>query len=162
MTTGLVLREGGARDIVDIMAVMTDAFPAAYGEAWTHAQCLGILDLPRVWVTIARIDDQPAGFALSRTVVDEAELLLLAVCPRFRRRGVGTALIHRTFAVAVASGARLLHLEVREGNLAHQLYNRIGFDEVGRRRDYYRGGGGELFDALSLSVRLTPDPTPNN
>jgi ribosomal-protein-alanine N-acetyltransferase len=162
MTAGLVLREGGARDITDIMTVMAGAFSAAYGEAWTQAQCLGILDLPRVWVTLARIDDQPVGFALSRTVVDEAELLLLAVSPAFRRRGVGTALVHRTLAVAAASGARLLHLEVRDGNFAHQLYNRVGFDEVGRRRDYYRGRGGELFDAISLSVRLSPDPAPNN
>ena len=161
MTDGLELREGGARDIADIMAVMTGAFPAAFGEAWTQSQCLGILDLPRVWVTIARIEDRPAGFALSRIVVDEAELLLLAVCPTFRRRGVGTALVNRTLAVAAVSGARLLHLEVREGNLAHQLYNRIGFDEVGRRRGYYRGNGGELFDALSLSLRLSADPAPD-
>lgn len=161
MTAGLVLHEGGARDIAEIMTVMHDAFCAAFGEAWTSAQCLGVLDLPRVWVTIARIDDQPAGFALSRTVVDEAELLLLAVRPAFRCRGVGTALVHRTMAVAVASGARKLHLEVREGNFAHKMYNGIGFDEVGRRPGYYRGNDGKIFDALSLSVRLSPAPAGN-
>ena len=154
MTAGLMLREGGARDIAEIMTVMTDAFPAAFGEAWTQAQCLGILDLPRVWVTIARLDDLPAGFALCRTVVDEAELLLLAVRPEYRRRGIGTALIRRTCAVAVSTGAQLLHLEVREGNFAHQMYNAAGFDEVGRRRGYYRGGDGQMYDALSLAFRL--------
>jgi ribosomal-protein-alanine N-acetyltransferase len=162
VTAGLLLREGGARDIAEIMTVMTDAFPATFGEAWTRAQCLGILDLPRVWVTIARIDDEPAGFALSRTVVDEAELLLLAVRPALRRRGVGTALVRRTQAVAIASGARLLHLEVREGNFAHNMYNRHGFCEVGRRRGYYRGSDGELFDALSLSVRLVEEQASND
>jgi ribosomal-protein-alanine N-acetyltransferase len=161
MSAGLVLREGGARDIAEIMAVMTDAFPVAFGEAWTQGQCLGILDLPRVWITLARVDDQPAGFALCRTVVDETELLLLAVRPEFRRRGIGKALIKRTCDVAISSGARMLHLEVREGNFAHHMYNAAGFCEVGRRRGYYRGGDGQLYDALSLAFRLPTAPPTN-
>jgi ribosomal-protein-alanine N-acetyltransferase len=153
----LVLREGGAPDIADVMAIMNDAFPPDFGEAWTQAQCLGVLDLPRVWVTIARFGARPAGFALSRVVVDEAELLLLAVRPECRRKRVGAELVRHTKTVARASGARLLHLEVRDGNSAQSMYNRAGFAEVGRRRAYYRGVGGQLFDALSLSVRLVPD-----
>lgn len=162
MTEALALREGGAPDIAEIMTIMADAFCPAFGEAWTRDQCLGVLGLPRVWVSIARVDDQPAGFALSRTVVDEAELLLLAVRPQYRRAGVGTALVHRTMAVAIATGALKLHLEVREGNLAHQLYNRVGFREVGRRRGYYRGVDGKMFDALSLSVQLRSGPGTND
>jgi ribosomal-protein-alanine N-acetyltransferase len=162
MTDALALREGGAPDIAEIMTIMVDAFCAAFGEAWTRDQCLGVLGLPRVWATIARVDDQPAGFALSRTVVDEAELLLLAVRPQYRRAGIGTALVHRTMAVAIASGARKLHLEMREGNFAHQLYNRAGFGEVGRRRGYYRGADGKMFDALSLSVKLGSDASDND
>jgi ribosomal-protein-alanine N-acetyltransferase len=161
MTGKLVLREGGARDIADMMTVMSDAFLPAFGEAWTRGQCLGILDLPRVWLTLASMDDQPAGFALARTVVDESELLLLGVRPAFRSRGIGGALVQRTQAVALASGARILHLEVRQGNDALRLYNRIGFQEVGRRHGYYRGGDGQLYDALSLSCRLDADQLTN-
>jgi ribosomal-protein-alanine N-acetyltransferase len=150
----VVLREGGAPDIAEMMTVMSDAFLPAFGEAWTSGQCLGILDLPRVWLTLASVDGEPAGFALARTVVDESELLLLGVRPVYRGRGIGRALIERTLAVALASGARLLHLEVRQGNDALRLYNRIGFREVGRRRGYYRGGDGQLYDALSLTYRL--------
>jgi len=156
------LREGRAPDIAEMMTVMGDAFPPAFGEAWTRGQCLGILDLPRVWLTMARIDDEPAGFALARVVVDEAELLLLGVRPAFRGRGIGGALIERTLAVALASGARLLHLEVRQGNEALRLYNRVGFREVGRRRGYYRGGDGQLYDALSLAVPLDAKQVANN
>jgi ribosomal-protein-alanine N-acetyltransferase len=161
MTGDLVLREGGARDIADMMTVMSDAFLPAFGEAWTRGQCLGILDLPRVWLTLASVDDQPAGFALARTVVDESELLLLGVRPAYRGRGIGGALIERTLAVALASGARILHLEVRQGNDALRLYNRIGFREVGRRPGYYRGGDGQLYDALSLTCRLDVDQLVN-
>ena len=75
----------------------------------------------------------------------------------FRRRGIGTKLIERTLAVAIGSGARRLHLEVRDGNGALGLYVRSGFAEVGRRRGYYRGTAGHLFDALSLAFVLATD-----
>ena len=42
-------------------------------------------------------------------------------------------------------------LEVRDGNPAVRLYKRTGFSEVGRRRDYYSGCDGQLFDALTLA-----------
>lgn len=154
MSPRLELREGGAGDVADVMQVMDEAFHPAFGEAWTRGQCLGILDLPRVWLTLAREDGRPAGFALARVVADEAELLLLAVRATFRRRGIGAALIERTLVIAAAAGARRLHLEVRDGNAAVQLYARSGFDQVGRRHAYYRGHDGQLFDAISLSRRL--------
>jgi ribosomal-protein-alanine N-acetyltransferase len=154
MTPGATLHDGGAGDVAEMMVVMEDAFPPSFGEAWTRPQCQGILDMPRVWLTLARDGDQPAGFALGRVVVDEAELLLLAVRPAFRRRGIGAALIDRSREVATAAGATRLHLEVREGNDALRLYTRSGFAEVGRRRAYYRGRNGQLFDALSLAFVL--------
>lgn len=157
MSDAAALREGTAQDVAEMMVVMVDAFPPAFGEAWTRDQCLGILGLPRVWMTLARVGDEPAGFALSRIVVDEAELLLLGVRPLFRRRGIGSALIDRTRTIARAGGANRLHLEVREGNDAMRLYSRAGFGEVGRRRGYYRGTDGQLYDALSLASPLGYD-----
>lgn len=157
MTQLIELREGGVAELGEVMTVMDDAFEPAFGEAWTRGQCQGILDLPRVWLTIARADSAPAGFALSRVVADEAELLLLAVRPAFRRCGIGAKLIERTLAVAIGGGARRLHLEVRDGNAALGLYTRSGFAEVGRRRGYYRGRSGQLFDALSLAFVLERD-----
>lgn len=157
MTALIELHEEDAADLGAVMTVMEDAFEPAFGEAWTRSQCQGILDLPRVWLTIARHDGAAAGFALSRIVADEAELLLLAVRPTFRRRGIGSKLIERTLAVAIGAGARRLHLEVRDGNAALGLYVRSGFAEVGRRRGYYRGTHGQLFDALSLAFVLEAD-----
>ena len=92
----------------------------------------------------------------------DSELLLLAVRPNYRCRGIGAALIERTLAVALAAGARLLHLEVRQGNDALRLYNRAGFGEVGRRRGYYRGSDGQLYDALSLAFPLDRDKMADN
>ena len=145
------LREGGTADIDALMRVMDRAFDPAFGEAWNRAQCLGILSLPDVWLSFAEEAAGPAGFALARRTLDEAELLLLAVVPPARARGIGAALIEHTAAIAAMHGARRLLLEVREGNAALGLYRRAGFGEIGRRRGYYRGGGGALHDALTLA-----------
>lgn len=150
----IALSEGSAFDITAVMEVMTTAFDPCFGEAWTAQQCLGILDMPGVWLTLARIGESVAGFALGRVIVDEAELLLIGVAPAYRRRGIGRALLDSAMAAARARGAAKLHLEVREGNDAVLLYQGVDFEQVGRRRDYYRGADGTLFDALSLVTLL--------
>lgn len=150
----LELSEADAANLDEMMVVMDEAFDPSFGEAWNPAQCLGILGLPGVWLTLARRGAEPIGFALSRIVFEEAELLLLGVRPVFRGQGVGRALLDRTLAIARALGARRVHLEVREGNSARLLYDGAGFLQIGRRRGYYRGQDGKLFDALTLACSV--------
>jgi len=156
-TRTIQLRHGDARDIAGVEAIMEAAFEARFGEAWTRNQCLGVIAMPGVCLTVASTDDTPAGFALVRSVAGEAELLLLAVAPSARRRGVGTALLRSVIADAVAGGVSDLHLEVRSGNAAVRLYADHGFRKVGERRGYYRGKAGEAFDAHTYRLPL-PEP----
>lgn len=149
------LREGGAQDLPSVARIMQEAFDPRYGEAWTPAQCMGMFALPGVWLVIASLDARDVGFALSRAVADEAELLLLATSPSARRRGVGGALLRAVIAEARARGIAQLHLEVRSGNDAVELYRREGFDKVGDRPNYYRGKGGQLFDAQTFALNLS-------
>ncbi len=141
------LREGGSQDLYSVNNIMQEAFDPRFGEAWTSAQCLGMLSLPGVWLVIASVDGEDVGFALSRATVDEVELLLLAARPSARRRGVGGALLRAVIEEARGRNTVRVHLEVRSGNDAVQLYRREGFEQVGERRDYYRGRSGQLFDA---------------
>ncbi len=145
---------GGPADLATVNAIMTDAFDPRYGEAWTNSQCLGMIALPGVWFSIAWTDNKPAGFALARTVLDEGELLLLAIRPAMRRRGIGTALLRSIVADSRERGASTLHLEVRANNDAIRLYHAEGFAKIGERRDYYRGTDGKLFDAHSFSRKI--------
>lgn len=147
----VTLREGNEGDIGELMDVMEHAFDPLFGEAWNAGQCLGIMSLPDVWLSFAEAGDRTVGFALSRLLMDEAELLLLAVEPDARGHGVGRALIERTVEIAVGKGAHRLLLEVRDGNQALDLYQGSGFSEIGRRRDYYRGSDGTTRDALTLA-----------
>ncbi|MGI4731147.1 MAG: GNAT family N-acetyltransferase [Janthinobacterium lividum] len=144
------LRTGSAADVAVLDGLMAAAFDPRWGEAWTRNQCLGVMGLPGVWLTIAELDGTPAGFALARSVLDEGELLLLATNPAVRRRGVGTALLRATLEACRARDLATLHLEVRANNPAVALYAAAGFEKVGERRGYYRGRDGSMFDAHTL------------
>ncbi|WP_267387797.1 GNAT family N-acetyltransferase [Sphingomonas sp. GC_Shp_3] len=148
------LRSGGAADLGTVDAVMQAAFDPRFGEAWTRSQCLGILAMPGVWLTIASVDGEAAGFAIARIVADEVELLLLATAPTMRRRGVGSAILRSVMADSLMRGAISLHLEVRDGNGAIALYSQSGFNKVGERKRYYRGADGQAFDAFTFRREL--------
>jgi ribosomal-protein-alanine N-acetyltransferase len=148
------LRSGSVADLAMVDSMMKAAFDPRFGEAWTRNQCLGILAMPGVWLTIATLDGEPAGFTLSRLVTDEVELLLLATIPAMRRRGVAAALLRSVITEASAQGAVTLHLEVREGNDAIKLYRGTGFVKVGERRNYYRGTTGQAFHAFTYQRNL--------
>lgn len=151
----LLIASGGFDELDAVVEVMNEAFDERFGEAWTRSQCAGILPMPGVKLEVARFSDgRTAGFSLHRTISDEAELLLLAVSPEFRRRGIGKALLDQFLDYARRQGATRVHLEVREGNPAVIMYRSAGFSVAGRRRKYYRGRYGGEFDALTLSRQL--------
>jgi ribosomal-protein-alanine N-acetyltransferase len=150
------LEEGDIADLDAVMRVMNDSFDRRYGEAWTAPQCAGLMPMPGVWLSLARDARGVIGFALSRQIANEAELLLLAVRRGAQRRGVGKLLLERFTSDAKTRGADRLHLEVREGNHAVKLYENVGFALVGRRRNYYSGPDGRCYDALTLAKIVPP------
>ncbi len=146
------IRPGGVEDLDDVMRIMSGAFRPCFGEGWSRSQCAGILPMSGVTLTIGADEDGAVGFALARAVLDEAELLLIAVDPDRQGRGAGDALLQHFIADARARGAHRLHLEVRDGNPAVELYRASGFVPAGRRRNYYRGPEGERYDAVTLML----------
>ena len=149
----IAIRDCASDDMDAVMDIMAAAFEPTYGEAWTRSQCAGIMPMAGVSLRLAdRGDGGIVGFALMRAVADEAELLLIAVDPAARQAGIGAVLVEDFITLAVARGARRLHLEVREGNTAITLYERAGFRLAGRRRAYYRGLDGHKRDALTLAL----------
>lgn len=80
-----------------------------------------------------------AGYVVGLSGADEGEILNLSVASRSRRQGLGRALIEAMLAELRTLGARTVYLEVRESNApARALYQALGFQEIGRRRGYYR------------------------
>ncbi len=155
------------RDPIDLIAgspatieavdrVMKAAFNPRYGEAWTPAQCLGMMSLPGVWLTLAAIEREIVGFTLSRAMAGDSELLLIAVLPDRRGQGIGATLLTEALAGAAARGATQMCLEMRANNPATRLYRRAGFVKRGERRGYYAGHDGERFDAHTYVCPIQP------
>ena len=106
---------------------------------WSEKSVAGELDNPlSVWL-VAMEGESLAGYVGSQTVMDETDMMNLAVAPQFRRQGVGEALVNALTASLKKMGSRCLTLEVRDSNeAARALYGKLGFREIGRRRGYYR------------------------
>lgn len=141
-----------------IMVVMEDAFDSQYGEAWTRRQVADSLTLRNVFFTLIDADgttdgdpEQVSGFALTRQVLDEEEILLIAVRPASRGNGVGKKLLAEVIDRARARSAARVFLEMRDGNPAEHLYRQYGFEKIGHRRGYYRGAVGGPLDAITFA-----------
>lgn len=149
-------------DTIDrVMAVMAAAFDPAYNEAWTRRQVEDAMLMGNCHLALIAADggdpaegEPAAGFAFSRTTLDEEELLLFAVSPHCRRRGLGAAMLVRLADAARARGVRRLFLEMRRGNPAETVYRAFGFAPIGVRPNYYRLSGGDRVDALTFAVDL--------
>lgn len=148
------LRVGDGTDLAAVVAVMENAFDPRFGEAWTGAQCIGMMALQGVWLTLAHDAGTVIGFAMARVVAGDGELLLLAVDPSARGRGIGGLLLRSVIADARDRSAERLHLEMRAGNSALALYRAHGFTLVGQRRAYYRGPAGQAFDAHTYALSI--------
>lgn len=139
------------RDDLDrIMAVMEAAFDPAFGEAWNRRQVEDALILGNSRYGLAMAGGDCAGFYLARGGYDEEELLLLAVAPEFRRKGIGLQLLEDFASSARSHGAERLLLEMRRDNPAIHLYRKFGFEQIGERPNYYRLGNGQRADAITF------------
>lgn len=150
MTGAIRLATARVGDLAAVMRVMDAAFDPAYGEAWSGAQLLTLFALPSARVCVAWDGEQPCGFSAARIAGPESELLLLAVDPLWRGRGIGALLMDDWQDWATEQGAEDYFLEMRADNDAVTLYERAGFLECGRRPAYYRGNDGLVRDAVTM------------
>lgn len=78
------------------------------------------------------------AYCSMQTVLDEGDILNVAVSPDRQREGIGYFLVDSMLKMAEMIGIHIVHLEVREGNgTARRLYERLGFKEDGLRKNYY-------------------------
>ena len=119
-------------------------------DPWHAEDFAGFLQDPATLLV-----ENATGFALLRVVLDEAEVLTLAVAPPAQGQGTGTALLAEAMAQAKARGAAKVFLEVAADNArARALYVRAGFAQTGLRRGYYHGADGPSVDAIMMASTL--------
>ena len=96
-----------------------------------------------------------AGFAMLRHLGEEAELITIAVDPKWRKRGVGVALLRALIDDLLMSPAKRLFLEVAADNVAAlKLYGKFGFQKVSERRGYYPRPDGTPATAIVMARDL--------
>ena len=110
-----------------------------FSDPWSENSVASELENPLSLWLIAEEDGAVCGYVGSQTVLDETDMMNIAVCPDCRRKGIAAALITELVSRLKARGSRVLRLEVRESNFsAIALYEALGFTQLGLRKNYYR------------------------
>ena len=106
---------------------------------WSENAITGELTNPlSLWV-VALDGNCVAGYIGSQSVMGEADMMNLAVLPDYRRQGIGEKLVISLVERLLENAVTSLTLEVRASNAgAIALYEKLGFQQVGRRPNYYK------------------------
>ena len=109
-----------------------------FSDPWSEKSIASELENPLSLWLVAEENGQVLGYVGSQTVLDESDMMNVAVDPGFRRQGIARALIETLIAELAKMGSRCLRLEVRVSNeSARALYARMGFRQLGLRKNYY-------------------------
>lgn len=136
----------------DLDAVLAVEF-AAFSHPWTRGIFLDcIRSGHECWLAFS--GQQRVGHGVLSAAAGESHLLNITIKPESQGNGYGLALLDHLMQQAKARDAEVTFLEVRESNQsAARLYERYGFNEIGRRKNYYPAVGGRE-DALVMACSL--------
>ena len=110
-----------------------------FSDPWSENSIASELDNKLAFWLVALEGETVAGYIGSQTVMDETDMMNVAVHPDFRRQGIAEALVNGLVDRLKPMGSHCLTLEVRASNApAISLYEKLGFSEIGRRKNYYR------------------------
>ena len=127
-----------AEDLPAIVALERTGF--AESEQWSERSWQGELLAAHRRILIAR-SYEPVGVVSFGVVGELADLHRLVVAPAHRRQGIGTELVSAGLAAVRRAGAQAVILEVEYSNEpAIALYQRLGFEQLTVRDDYYGPG----------------------
>ena len=123
-----------------------------FPDPWSERSIASELSNQLALWLVAEDNGVVTGYIGSQTVPDESDMMNVAVHPDYRRRGIAEALVNTLCDALKERGSVSLTLEVRASNEPSKaLYEKLGFEQVGRRPNYYRN---PKEDALILKKML--------
>lgn len=147
-----IIRQMTEADLEQVLAIEQACFP----RVWTRDHFLAEITSGYGTPVVAESDGVVTGFLCLAVLLDEAEILDVAVDPTLQRIGIGRSLVDWACSEALRQGAVILRLEVRATSLpAIALYERFGFVRCGLRKAYYEQG----VDALLMDKNLVEEDT---
>ena len=118
---------------------VADLEAICFADPWSANSVASELTNPLSCWLVALEADTVVGYIGSQTVMGETDMMNVAVHPDHRRKGIAERLIHALVQKLKECESHCLTLEVRASNApAIALYEKLGFAEAGRRRNYYR------------------------
>jgi ribosomal protein S18 acetylase RimI-like enzyme len=148
----VTLQLARARDVPAIAALSADIIERGLPQSWTPRRVQSHIRHRECTVLVARVAPTLAGFAIMEFGDTSAHLNLLAVDPRFQRRGIGRRMIEWLHESAITIGTFVIHLELRADNAkALRFYRSMGYEECGYVPRYYSN----VEDAVRMSRDLT-------
>jgi ribosomal-protein-alanine N-acetyltransferase len=138
-------------DLADVLALEQSVYP----HPWSMANFVDSLNSNyEAWVLRDQGGDL-LGYFLLMAIVDEAHLLNVAVSAEKQGQGLGRFLLNQAVACARGLGMASVLLEVRPSNTrALQIYERYGFQHIGRRKGYYPAANQQREDAIVMRFGL--------
>ena len=110
-----------------------------FSDPWSEKSIASELDNELACWLVAEENGTVAGYVGSQTVLGETDMMNVAVHPDHRRQGIAEALVTALVSDLKRQGSHCLTLEVRASNEpAQKLYEKLGFEQIGLRRNYYR------------------------
>lgn len=133
---------------------IADLEKLCFSDPWSEKSIASEVNNPLSYWLVAEDNGEIVGYVGSQSVLDAADMMNLAVSPKFRREGIGKALVDTLTQHLIQNDVIALLLEVRVSNSpAIALYEKLGFLQVGRRPKYYHN---PREDALILRKELKP------
>ena len=122
--------------VASVAAIEKECFGV---DAWSEKSVASELTNKLSLWLVAVDGDRVAGYVGSQTVCDETDMMNVAVTADYRRQGLGEKLVLALEEELKAMGSQCLTLEVRDSNTpARTLYEKLGFQQIGLRKNYYR------------------------
>ena len=118
----------------DVYIIETECF----SHPWSKQSLEEELNNETSLFLVAKEENEVIGYIGMSIVIDEGYIFNVAVCEKYRNKGVATALINELVTYGKKNNFSFITLEVRESNLpAISLYSKFGFIKAGERKDYY-------------------------
>jgi ribosomal-protein-alanine N-acetyltransferase len=151
MPVEIAVTRAGPHDASSMAAIHRVCF----SNSWDIATMEKFVASPDALCLLGSVADSSGvvvgGFLIARKAADEAEILTLCVAPACRNSGLGRALLDAAVTALREAGAKILFLEVADGNeAALKLYRSLGAISVGRRERYYESGADAAIFSLAL------------
>ena len=132
---GVVIRDMYLNDLDAVLRIERTSFPTPWARAAFQTE---LVDNTFAVYLVLEFHGRLAAYGGMWLILDEAHVTNVAVDPEFRGHGFGEQMMRGLMARAMTQGARRMTLEVARSNLvAQNLYQKLGFVQLGVRRNYY-------------------------